>query len=192
MHQTRHTAGRVPRENSLTRYRKSEETPNLGRIRSVTNLRLGDAHEKKSLPYASLIQRSEVLLDDAAKALFVAAVFLFCFKLFWTLVGEYTLYVLDIILAWPMLGRMIGALIFIAVPVLLAGYFLFGDEERPGWLIVAKLRNHPVIRTSLGLFRRATAVIASFAFFKLIWLTGDEGVDAVDWWDLLRQLMLQF
>ena len=71
MHQTRHTAGRVPRENSLTRYRKSEETPNLGRIRSVTNLRLGDAHEKKSLPYASLIQRSEVLLDDAAKALFV-------------------------------------------------------------------------------------------------------------------------
>jgi hypothetical protein len=147
---------------------------------------------KASAQDAGLVERSGMILDDAAEALFVVAVFLFCFKLFWSLVGEFTFFVLDIILAWPMLGRVIGALLFIAVPVLLVGYLLFGDEERPGWIIVAKLRNHPVIRTPLGLFRRATAVIASFAFFKLIWLTGDEGADTVDWWDLLRQLMLQF
>ncbi len=138
------------------------------------------------------VERTGEILSWTAESLFLVAFFLFCFKLFWSLVREFTLSALDTVLAWSILWRLFVGVPLIVLPVLLAGYWLFGDEERPGWLVVAELRKHPVVKRGFGLFRSGAAVVGSFAFLKLIWLTGDEGVDAIDWWRLFGELLRQF
>ena len=147
---------------------------------------------KQPVRVHGLAERSGEVLDGIAESLFLIAFLLFCFKLFWSLVQEFTLYALDIILAWPMLWRVLVGLPLIAAPVGLAAYFLFGNEERPGWLVVAELRKHPVVVGWRALYRRIAAVIASYAFLKLVWLTGEDGADAIDWWRLIGKLFGQF
>lgn len=130
-------------------------------------------------------------LDWIAESLFLAAFFLFCFKLFWSLVGNFTTTALHEILDWSLLFSILG-LLLIAFTVSTAAYFVFGEEERPGWLIVAKLRHHPAVEPWLGLLRSAVAVVASFAFLKLIWLTGENGAATIAWWPLLGELFTTF
>lgn len=139
-----------------------------------------------------IAERGGKIFVVIAESLFLLAFFLFCFKLFWSLVREFTFFALDIVLAWPMLLRLIVGIPLIAAPVLLAGYLLFGDEERPGWLVLTELRKHPVVKSWFGLFRSGAAVVGSFAFLKLIWLTGEEGADAIDWWHMFGELLHRF
>lgn len=65
-------------------------------------------------------ERSGKALIGIAEFLFLLAFFLFCFKLFWSLVAVFTISLLDTILSWPLLLRLIVGLPLIAVPVLLA------------------------------------------------------------------------
>lgn len=69
------------------------------------------------------------------------AFFFLCFKFFWFLVQGFTLKVLDYVLEGPMLLRLLVGLPLIALPVLVAGYLLFGDQDRPGWQRLFELRN---------------------------------------------------
>ena len=146
-------------------------------------------HPTRSIGFA---ERGGKVLIWIAESLFLVAFFLFCFKLFWSVVRVFTFFALDIVMSWPMLLRMFVGVPLIAAPVLVAGYFLFGDEERPGWLAVAELRKHPVVKNWFGLFRSGVTVVGSFAFLKLIWLTGARGTDTIDWWNMFGELLRRF
>lgn len=141
---------------------------------------------------AGLAERGRKLLIGIAEFLFMIAFFLFCFKLFWFLVEKFTMPMLDIILAWPTWVRMLVGLPLIAIPVLLAGYLVFGDEEKPGWLVALNLRKHPVVKSWFGLFRSGMAVIGSFAFLKLIWLSGMGRENPLEWPQLFGELLKGF
>ena len=141
---------------------------------------------------AGLAERSRYLLIGIAEFLFMIAFFLFCFKLFWFLVEKFTMPMLDIILSWSMLWRLIVGLPLIAIPVLLVGYLVFGNEEKPGWLVALNLRKHPVVKSWFGLFRSSMAVLGSFAFLKLIWLSGSGRENPLEWLQLFGELLKGF
>ncbi len=146
---------------------------------------------KQPVQDSGFAERSGKVLIGIAESLFLLAFFLFCFKLFWSLVREFTMFALDTVLSWPVWVRLIVGVPLIAAPVLLAGYLLFENEGRPGWLVVAELRKHPAVKNWYGLLRSGVAVVGSFAFLKLIWLTGDEGA-GINWWHMLGELLKQF
>lgn len=132
------------------------------------------------------------VLEWIAETLLLVAFFLLCFKFFWFLVRGFTLSVLDYVLEWSTLWRMLVGFPLIALPVLVAGFLLFGNEERPGWRRLFELRKHRLVAGWLALFRHVAAVVASFAFFKLIWLTGEQGAESIDWWHVFAEFFRQF
>ena len=136
-------------------------------------------------------ERASGLLDQATQGLFLAAFALFAFKLFWAGVGAFTGPVFDLVLSGPLVYRIGGGLL-IAVVVSVAAYVLFGDEERPGWLVLAELPKRPSVAPWVTLMRRAFGVLATFAFLKLVWLAGDDGAGSIDWWHLFGQLLRRF
>ena len=146
---------------------------------------------KQPVGDSGFAERSGKVLIWIAEFLLLLAFLLFCFKLFWSLVEEFTSFALPTVLAWPMLLRLIVGVPLIAAPVLLAGYLLWADKERPGWLVAWELRKHPVVKSWFGLFRSGAAVVGSFAFLKLIWLTGEEGAE-IEWWHMFGELLRRF
>jgi hypothetical protein len=140
---------------------------------------------------AKSLERLGEWLDRIAESLFLIAFFLVCFKGFWALAGTFTMLALDVILSWPTFLRMSVGFLLIALPVGIATWFLFADEERPGWLKLAQLRKHPRAAVGLGLMRRGAAVVGAFAFLSYIWLLGRDGAGAIDWWQVIGELFGQ-
>lgn len=144
----------------------------------------------------SITARIGGCLDEVADLLFMTAFVLFCFKFFWGFaVRNFTLGVFDWIETWPTAVRVIVGVPLIGLPVGVAAFWLFGDEQSSEKGAIAKLfelRKSPRVQPVLALVRKTVGVLGMFALLKLMWLTGNQGAASIDWWSLLAELVRAF